>query len=287
MEGARGRTQEGTGIGLALISELVKLHGGTVEVSSVVGQGSSFTVSIPFGAAHLPEDRVSDAGTLNSTARHAESYVGKPRAGCPDDGNPHRSGPDRARRPVLIADDNRDMREYLCRLLESEYEVESAGNGEEALACVKDRPPDLVLSDVMMPLLDGFGLLRALRDNPETRILPVILLSARAGEEARVEGLDAGASDYLVKPFTARELLARIGAQLDMTRIRRQTAREAELRAEAEAARIEGNLEFSESITDAFVVFDRDWRFSYVNSEAERLLGLPREKLLGANHWTL
>jgi PAS domain S-box-containing protein len=188
---------------------------------------------------------------------------------------------------VLIVDDNRDMREYLCRLLETDYEVLSASNGEEALACVKDRPPDLVLSDIMMPLLDGFGLLRALRENPDTLTLPVILLSARAGEEARVDGLDAGASDYLVKPFTARELLARIGAQLDMTRIRRQAAaREAELRAEAEAVRdeVSGILE---SITDAFAVFDRDWRFSYVNTEAERLLGLPREKLLGANHWTL
>jgi len=288
VEGARGRTQEGTGIGLALIAELVKLHGGTVEVASVVGQGSSFTVSIPFGSAHLPKDRVGGARSLNSTALHAESYVEEAARWLPR-ATTTRTAPVRTRRAgrVLIVDDNRDMREYLCRLLESDYEVESAGNGEEALACVKDRPPDLVLSDVMMPVLDGFGLLRALRENAGTRTLPVILLSARAGEEARVEGLDAGASDYLVKPFTARELLARVGAQLDMTRIRRQAAaREAELRAEAEAARdeVSGILE---SITDAFVVFDRDWRFSYVNSEAERLLGLPRDQLLGKNHWTL
>ncbi len=288
VEGARGRTQEGTGIGLALIAELVKLHGGTVEVSSVVGQGSSFTVSIPFGAAHLPKERVSGAGSLHSTALHAESYVEESARWLPPATTTRAASVESTRAGrVLIVDDNRDMREYLGRLLESDYDVESAANGEEALACVKNRAPDLLLSDVMMPVLDGFGLLRALRDNPETRTLPVILLSARAGEEARVEGLDAGASDYLVKPFTARELLARIGAQLDMARIRRQAAaREAELRAEAEAARdeVSGILE---SITDAFVVFDRDWRFSYINAEAERLLGLPRDQLLGVDHWTL
>ena len=288
VEGARGRTQEGTGIGLALIAELVRLHGGMVVVSSVIGQGSAFTVSIPFGAAHLPQDRVGAARSLNSAALHANSYVQEAARWLPL-ATTIRTAPGQGRRAgrVLIADDNRDMREYLSRLLESDYEVELAGNGEEALACVKNRPPDLVLSDVMMPVLDGFGLLRALRENPETRTLPMVLLSARAGEEARVEGLDAGASDYLVKPFTARELLARIGAQLDMTRIRLQAAaREAELRAEAEAARDEASG-ILESITDAFVVFDSDWRFSYVNTEAERLLGAPRDKLLGRNHWTL
>ena len=121
---------------------------------------------------------------------------------------------------VLVADDNADMRQYLAKLLGDRYEVEAVANGEQALAYVMDHPPDLVLSDVMIPGLDGFGLLETLRENPNTRSLPVILLSARAGEEARVEGLDAGASDYLVKPFTAREVLARVGALLEMARIR-------------------------------------------------------------------
>jgi CheY-like chemotaxis protein len=288
VEGARGRTQEGTGIGLALISELIKLHGGTVGASSVFGEGSVFTVSIPLGAAHLPADRVAGGSGLDSAPLHADSYV-EEAAHWLSAAATNLTAPVPSRRAgrILIADDNRDMREYLRRLLESDYEVELAGNGQEALATIRDRPPDLVVSDVMMPVLDGFGLLSALRENPATRTLPVILLSARAGEEARVEGLDAGASDYLVKPFAARELQARIGAQLEMTRLRKQAAaREAELLAEAEAARdqVSGILE---SITDAFAVFDRDWCFSYVNSEAERLLGMPSDQLLGRNHWVL
>ena len=151
-----------------------------------------------------------------------------------------------------MADDNADMRDYVARLLAGCYEVEAVAEWRAGLASVLDHPPDLVLSDVMMPGLDGFGLLRALRENPETSALPVILLSARAGEEARVEGLDSGATDYLVKPFTARELLARVGAHMEMARIRKQAAaREAALRAEAEAARDE-MVAVLESIKDGF-----------------------------------
>jgi signal transduction histidine kinase len=121
---------------------------------------------------------------------------------------------------VLLADDNTDMRDYVRRLLSAEYEVAAVSNGQEALSAALTRPPDLVLSDIMMPLLDGFGLLRALRAHPATRAVPVILLSARAGEESSVEGLELGADDYLVKPFSAKELLARVGAHLALRRER-------------------------------------------------------------------
>ena len=110
---------------------------------------------------------------------------------------------------VLIADDNADMRDYLRRLLAEAYEVETVADGEAALRSLTDHAPDLVLADVMMPGLDGFRLLQAIRGNATISTLPVILLSARAGEESRVEGLQAGADDYIVKPFSARELLAR------------------------------------------------------------------------------
>jgi PAS domain S-box-containing protein len=127
---------------------------------------------------------------------------------------------------VLLADDNADMRGYVRRLLLAQgYEVEAVGDGEAALAAARREPPDLVLSDVMMPGLDGFGLLRALRADPELRDRPIVLLSARAGEEARVEGVDAGADDYLTKPFSAHELLARVSANLVMARVRRQAIR--------------------------------------------------------------
>ena len=123
---------------------------------------------------------------------------------------------------VLVADDNVDMRRYIGRLLSGQYQVETVADGEAALAAVRQRIPDLILTDVMMPRLDGFGLLRALRCDPRTAGLPVILLSARAGEECRVEGMQAGADAYLVKPFSARELLARVGALLQITRLRQE-----------------------------------------------------------------
>ena len=279
VEGARGRTQEGTGIGLALVAELIKLHGGTVEASSVLGQGSTFTVSIPFGTSGQGSEQ-----ELNRMPVQAEYYVDEAARWAVKDpfvpATTARSGD-----KVLVVDDNADMREYVARLLSQRYAVETAADGVQALARVREHPPDLVLSDVMMPGLDGFGLLETLRENAETRALPVILLSARAGEEARVEGLDAGASDYLVKPFTARELLARVGAHLEMARIRKEAAqREEDLRIEAEAARdrVVGVLE---SIQDGFFGLDSDWRFTYVNAAGERVMGASRGELLGGSLW--
>src|SRR6266540_2911064 len=113
-------------------------------------------------------------------------------------------------------------REYLGRILSQRWDVRTASDGAAALEIVRRQPPELVLSDVMMPGLDGFQLLRELRQNDRTRHVPVVLLSARAGEEARVEGLNAGADDYLIKPFSARELLARVNSQLNLARARRE-----------------------------------------------------------------
>jgi len=122
---------------------------------------------------------------------------------------------------VLVADDNADMRIYLRRLLAERYQVETTADGEAALEAVRRRAPDLVLTDVMMPRLDGFGLLRALQEDPVLTNIPVVMVSARAGEEGTIEGLEAGADDYLIKPFSARELLARVRANLELERIRR------------------------------------------------------------------
>jgi PAS domain S-box-containing protein len=155
------------------------------------------------------------------------------------------------------------------------------------LSAARERPPDLVLADVMMPELDGFGLLRELRGDPRTRTVPVILLSAWAEEESRVRGLAAGADDYLVKPFSARELLARVDAHLRMARVRRAaTRRENQLRAEARRAQ-EQAAAILESITDGFIALDREWRFTHVNAEAERINGIRREDQIGKNQWEL
>jgi DNA-binding response OmpR family regulator len=139
---------------------------------------------------------------------------------------------------IVVADDNADMRQYLKRLLDDRYDVQLVADGREALETTRRLRPSLVLADVMMPQLDGFGLLRAVRDDAVLASTPIILLSARAGEESRLEGLQAGADDYLVKPFTARELMARVEVHLKLAKLRRETAeREERLRMEAELER--------------------------------------------------
>jgi PAS domain S-box-containing protein len=235
IEGILGRTQEGTGIGLALVQELVKLHGGTVAASSRPGAGTVFEVRIPLGSAHLPEERLKPTRTPTPNSLSAQSYVNEAMHWLDDPAEReaatlHASDspdtlPDRrfaatfgAR--IVLADDNADMRAYVRGLLSPYYTVESFADGMQALASVRLAPPDLILSDVMMPRLDGFGLLDTVRGDPALRSTPVVLLSARAGEEARIEGLDSGADDYLVKPFSARELLARVGALLELRHMR-------------------------------------------------------------------
>jgi signal transduction histidine kinase/DNA-binding response OmpR family regulator len=239
VQGTRARTYEGAGIGLALTQELIKLHGGTIGVESAVGEGTTVTVSLPTDAARLPVERlapaISSAETVAEVAQIAAPFVEEALRWQAGDAQPERAqagGADaaevsRPRARVLVADDNADLRDYLRRLLAVSYEVETVADGAAALASARARPPDLALVDVMMPAMDGFALLRALREDSRTRAMPVLLLSARAGEEATIEGLRAGADDYLVKPFSANAVLARVATHLEIAR----------LRAEAETAR--------------------------------------------------
>jgi PAS domain S-box-containing protein len=236
---ARGRSIEGSGIGLALVQELVRLHGGTIHVESEVGAGSAFTISLPFGAGHLPADKIVAHKDIALTSVRAHAYVDEavswlggekavemaPASGPQDLNLP--VGPRDGESPlVLLADDNFDMRNYVERLLRlAGYRVKSVADGQAALSAAGELKPDLVLSDVMMPELDGFELLTKLRAEDELKSTPVILLSARAGEEAKIEGLRAGADDYLIKPFAARELLARVETNLQLARTRRDAAR--------------------------------------------------------------
>jgi PAS domain S-box-containing protein len=238
IEGACGRSLEGSGIGLALIQELVRLHGGTIAAHSREGEGSEFVVAIPLGHAHLPAERLGLGAA--SPARMGKAFVDEALRWLPDAADT-RAAPaapaaapagsplqaDSARPRILIADDNSDMRAYLAALLEPYAEVTVCGDGEAAFAQLLAAPPDLLLSDVMMPRLDGFGLIARIRASDGLRQLPVMLLSARAGEEAKVEGLQAGADDYLVKPFSASELLARVRRQIALARERQQQEREA------------------------------------------------------------
>ena len=237
VESARGRSFEGSGIGLALVRELVKQHGGQIRVESEIDRGTSFTITLPFGTDHLPADQINAIAPAERSSVRAQAYLDeafgwlegsetddRPDPSSPEDlglAAPAASGP---RHRILLADDNADMREYVRRLLAPLYDVEAVEDGKAALEAVWRRRPDLVLSDIMMPRLDGISLLNALRADADLKGLPVIFLSARAGEEAKVEGLQIGADDYLVKPFSARELLARVAANLELSATRSERA---------------------------------------------------------------
>ncbi|MEN3349822.1 MAG: hypothetical protein V7632_3457 [Bradyrhizobium sp.] len=236
VEGARGRSFEGSGIGLALVRELVKQHGGQIRVDSEVDRGTAFTVTLPFGTDHLPAEQINAARpAARSSSMRAQAYLvealgwldggdERPDPSSSDDlGFTAPAAPGR-RHHILLADDNADMRDYVRRLLAPLYDVEAVADGQAALEAAWRRRPDLVLSDIMMPRLDGISLLNALRSDQDLKSLPVIFLSARAGEEATVEGLQIGADDYLVKPFSARELLARVAANLELSATRSERA---------------------------------------------------------------
>ena len=250
VEGAQGRTHEGTGIGLALIEELVKLHGGSISAKSELGKGTEFTVEILLGTKHLPltdsQDRnkeiTSSFGVLGTTfveeaMRWLPNTSETPALAASTvkaDENSLASKvtaisqKKETRSRVLLADDNSDMRGYLKSLLQAEFDVVAVGDGQAALDSAVHNPPDLILSDVMMPKMDGFELIQKLKENPKTRNVPVVLLSARAGEESRIEGLQGGADDYLVKPFSAKELLARVKTHLQIGKLRSDAINEQE-----------------------------------------------------------
>jgi signal transduction histidine kinase/ligand-binding sensor domain-containing protein/DNA-binding response OmpR family regulator len=213
-------TQPGTGIGLALAKELVALHGGTIAVESEEGFGSTFTITLRRGHTHLaPEQIVDDSGApwtpragVQQPAPSLASAADAPNevvdAGTSDDDVT----------TVLVVDDNAEVRAYVKQHLAPRYRVLEAVNGGQGLDMARRLLPDLVLSDVMMPVMDGYALCRALKSDPETDFLPVILLTARAEAEDRLAGLTERADDYLTKPFDVRELLARIANIVTMHR---------------------------------------------------------------------
>ena len=278
---ARSRTHEGSGIGLSLVHELVRLHGGFITVESTVGVGSTFSVRIPLGHAHLPADHVTHEAAPALTTeeeRVIAPFVSEALAWSGGEEVPLAGDPVvpaeaslLAGATVLVADDNADMRQYISRLLTSAgAHVRLAGDGREALEQMRRSRPDLVLSDVMMPVMDGFGLLAELRADDDLRSVPFILLSARAGEESRVGGLSAGADDYLVKPFVAKELIARVTSQL---RLARAHVAERLARGEADEARREMARVFEQAPVPICVIEGPDLLYTSANAAYRQTIG--------------
>ena len=274
IENARARSTEGSGIGLALVRELMELQGGTITASSVGGRGTAFTLALPFGSAHLPRESVVAAPDADAAAlpdpSGADAFVQEALRWLPaaDRDLPVEPAASGLVVPahVLVVDDNADMREYLVRLLRGAgHSVAAVPDGAGARDALRSRLPDLVISDVMMPGMSGLELVAALRQAPHTAGVPVMLLSARAGQEASIEGLEAGADDYLVKPFNAAELLARVRANVELSRLRGHHAR--------------WRNALVDSLQDAFFVADEEGAIVEVNAAFGEILGYGPEGL--------
>ena len=280
IEAAQARSSEGSGIGLALVKELIELHGGTIAADSTEGSGVTFTIRLPFGAAHLPADELVPSRNTTAASAIADPYVEEALSWLPTDTDSGASqtgettatagttSPPHPKRSaqVLIADDNADMREYLTGLLHSAgYQVRAVRDGRQALTALSATIPDLLISDVMMPEMSGLELLAALRNDSRTATLPVLLLSARAGQEAAVEGLHAGADDYLAKPFAATELLARARTTIELARLRTHHAR--------------WRTALIDSLQDAFFVCDDQGAVVEINTAFTHILGYGPEDL--------
>jgi len=277
VEGARRRSYEGSGIGLALVCELVKLHGGAVSVQSRIGEGTRFTVSIPRGRAHLPAERVehkpADVAPLSTVVPFLDQASSWIADGAAFTANEALEGPVRGR--ILFADDNADMREYVHRLLSARgWQIETVSDGAAALERARAAPPDLVLADVMMPALDGFALLEAMKADPRTSEVPVILLSARAGEAASIEAMESGADDYLVKPFSGKELVSRISARLELAYARSAALiREQTAAREAAAQWQKLHSLFMQTPVGICILQGPQYRCSFANDTLRKILG--------------
>jgi signal transduction histidine kinase/ligand-binding sensor domain-containing protein/DNA-binding response OmpR family regulator len=200
---------QGTGIGLALAKELVELHHGTISVESEIGRGTEFIVCLPLGKKHLKEEEIEFKG--NTVSSEADNLIlSDTEEDYKNINSPNEISADEDKTIILIVEDNYDMREYIKEILDKNYNIEEAINGEQGIRKAESIIPDLIISDLMMPKMDGNEMTRILKNNEKTSHIPVIILTAKTGQENKLEGLETGADDYLTKPFDIKELQIRI-----------------------------------------------------------------------------
>lgn len=220
-DGSANRSYEGTGLGLALVKELVEIHGGEVSVASTYGHGTTFKLTIPFGTEHLPADAIVEEAAKLEGQRAAieladiETIAADPTQIAPElppivQDLTH-TPVDNRHTQILVVDDNPDLRTYLSSILQREgYQVRTAYNGAMGLAFTETYHPDLIITDLMMPGVSGLELIQRIRLDSEMQGIPVILLTAKVDDETRLAGVERGADAYLSKPFNDRELLAEV-----------------------------------------------------------------------------
>ncbi len=244
----RGRGVEGSGIGLSLVRGLVELHRGKIQIDSELDSGTTVIIRVPLSISDAAVDP-SAAGPdgTNPYVAEASQWV-TPIAG-PAQAVAAQSIPETTRQLVLVADDNADMRAHLDRVLSTRWQTALVGDGESALTATRNLRPDAIVTDVMMPGLDGFGFVAAVRADPELAATPILMLSARAGAEAVNEGFAGGADDYLLKPFRSQELINRVASRLKaVARERDRQRREAQSRLASDLVQLDAALQSTDSI---------------------------------------
>ncbi len=235
------RDKEGTGIGLSLVKELVELHRGTISAESVAGEGACFTVSLPLGSDHLAPHELADqvldadqfhAGLAAVEMAHLEKGVALS----------GKTNMDPMGETLLIVDDHPDIRDYIRSALSDQYRILEAVDGLHGLETAQRSKPDLIISDVMMPNMDGYDMCRALRKDKKLAHIPIIMLTAKASDEMKVEGLEIGANDYLSKPFNVRELAARVRNLLNIREQERAMKKSLEMAHKAQVCMLPGSI---------------------------------------------
>ncbi len=204
------KEHEGTGIGLALTRELTLLHKGTIEVESEIGEGTSFRLWFPSGKEHLSENQIVSIRTAPIKREYDDNEQDLQSTVYAKDRNPDSPEPGEGKPLILIVEDHKDLRKYIKDGFGNDYNIIEASNGQEGVEMALGEIPDLIISDVMMPKMDGYNLCKVLKTNIKTSHIPIILLTAKTEEKHKIQGLENEADDYLVKPFNTKELGVRV-----------------------------------------------------------------------------